>query len=392
MEMRIPPELMGKKPNPDFEMLERVLKGERNPKRVHFVEVTIDNEIIGSVIKKMTGKKLPSLEKIRNEKIERFAKGKEVVLLTSEREKIFWKHYINFYYCMGYDYAPILEPLLCLANMSFPNWRKTTDTAILSRKERSWAEEGKGVITSWADFENFHWERMKVEVDTFFTFLNQNLPEGMKVTVAGTLFEEVLERLLGYEGLFYLLYDQPDLVRAVFDKWGEVVYQLYKDVISRRYVGAILHHDDLGHKAGTMVSPDILRKLVFPWFKKYASLAHGYGKMYWYHCCGNVSEVMEDLIDDIEIDAFHSFQDVIIPVVEFKKRYGDRIATLGGVDMDKLCRLNGTDLKKYVRDILDKCMPSGRYALGSGNSIANYVPLENYLAMIEEAYRWGNRD
>jgi uroporphyrinogen decarboxylase len=30
------------------------------------------------------------------------------------------------------------------------------------------------------------------------------------------------------------------------------------------------------------------------------------------------------------------------------------------------------------------CLPGGGHCLGSGNSIANYVPLDNYLAMIDE--------
>jgi uroporphyrinogen decarboxylase len=34
-------------------------------------------------------------------------------------------------------------------------------------------------------------------------------------------------------------------------------------------------------------------------------------------------------------------------------------------------------------------MPGGRYALGSGNSVANYVPIENYFAMLEEGWRLG---
>ncbi|GAG47384.1 unnamed protein product, partial [marine sediment metagenome] len=32
--------------------------------------------------------------------------------------------------------------------------------------------------------------------------------------------------------------------------------------------------------------------------------------------------------------------------------------------------------------------PKGRFILGSGNTVANYVPVENYLMLIEEARRW----
>ena len=79
-------------------------------------------------------------------------------------------------------------------------------------------------------------------------------------------------------------------------------------------------------------------------------------------------------------------QDIIIPVAEFKEKYQE-IAVLGGVDMDKLCRLPEDDLRKYVRGILENCMPE-RYALGSGNSIANYVPVKNYLIMLDEGMNY----
>ncbi|MBA7695908.1 hypothetical protein ES703_104549 [subsurface metagenome] len=101
-----------------------------------------------------------------------------------------------------------------------------------------------------------------------------------------------------------------------------VVYNFYQKVISLEFVGAIFHANDLGYKTGTMLSPESLRKLFFPWLKEYVSLAHKQGKTFWYHCCGNVGKVIEELIEGIKIDAFHSFQDVITPVGDFQKNMG----------------------------------------------------------------------
>ena len=97
---------------------------------------------------------------------------------------------------------------------------------------------------------------------------------------------------------------------------------------------------------------------------------------------------MEDLIEEVRIDARHSFEDAIEPVTEAKRRYGDRVALLGGLDMDFLCRAKEEDLRKRVRQTLEVCMPGGGYCLGTGNSVANYIPLENYLIMLEEGRRW----
>ena len=46
------------------------------------------------------------------------------------------------------------------------------------------------------------------------------------------------------------------------------------------------------------------------------------------------------------------------------------------------------DLREYVRKILRECTPGGRFSLGSGNTIANYIPVSNYLAMLDEGRRW----
>ena len=67
------------------------------------------------------------------------------------------------------------------------------------------------------------------------------LPDGMKMTVIATLFENVFENLLGYEGLFYLMSDDPQLVEDVFNRWGQVVYNYYASIIGLQAVGGIFH-------------------------------------------------------------------------------------------------------------------------------------------------------
>ena len=93
-------------------------------------------------------------------------------------------------------------------------------------------------------------------------------------------------------------------------------------------------------------------------------------------------------IDDIGIDARHSFEDNIEDVVTAHKKYGHRVAHLGGIDMDFICRATESELRERVRYTLGECMPSGGYCLGTGNSVANYIPLENYLAMLDEGRKF----
>jgi uroporphyrinogen decarboxylase len=147
--------------------------------------------------------------------------------------------------------------------------------------------------------------------------------------------------------------------------------------------------DDLGYKTATMLPPADLRRLILPWHKRFAELAHARGKLVFLHSCGQMYDLMDEYIDDVKIDAKHSFEDVIMPVTEAKRRYGVRLTLLGGMDVDFLARADEASIRARTRDYLDLCMPGGGYFLGTGNWVTHYIPLDNYLAMLDEGRKWG---
>jgi uroporphyrinogen decarboxylase len=144
----------------------------------------------------------------------------------------------------------------------------------------------------------------------------------------------------------------------------------------------------MGYRSGPLISPEDLREFVLPGHKMVAQMSHDAGRPYLLHACGNLELIMNDLLDDVGIDAKHSFEDTFETVIEAKRTYGDRIALLGGIDVDFLCRADETAIRRRVRETLDACMPGGGYVLGTGNSVANYIPVDNYLAMLDEGRRF----
>jgi uroporphyrinogen decarboxylase len=121
---------------------------------------------------------------------------------------------------------------------------------------------------------------------------------------------------------------------------------------------------------------------------KICEVAHARNLPFLLHSCGNIEKIMDDLIETVGIDARHSFEDAVTPIEQAVANYGDRIALLGGVDMDILGRGTEQEVRRRVRAIINACAPSGRFALGTGNSIASYVNCNNYLAMLDEARRF----
>jgi len=362
----------------DFDRLIKVLWNEE-PDRVPFYEHLVDNEVIEAI----TGDPITKLE-IYDPGIARL-KGEGSKMM--QRIKRFAKALVKFYHGMGYDYVPFETPLRIVRT----NIREGTDIAKLSRGIRTWVDETKGTIETREDFENYPWPEPEDAADfTIIEEICKILPENMGLVsgVAGGVFEHVTW-MMGLRPFSIALYRDPKLIEDMFRTVGTLILETDKRIVEIEEVGVLRMGDDMGYKSGTMISRDQLRKYVFPWQKKCVDLAHKHDKPFILHSCGNLEKIMEDLVEYVGIDARHSFQDNITPVTEAKRKYGDKIAILGGVDVDKLCRLSVNKLQRYVARIINECSVGGGYALGSGNSITNYMSIENYKTMLEVGLKLG---
>ena len=350
---------------PDFERLRRVLYRDGLPDRVPFIELFADLEIMAAVL----GEK--PVYAWRDPEV------REAALLQR----------IRFSETLGYDYVTA-HPRL-----NFPRGETvliSEDTAELAKPARGWINESEGPIATMEDFEKYEWPSPETVDYADLEFVARHLPEGMQIIAATSGVMEWVMWLMGYAPFAVALYDQPELVEAMFTRIGDLFASVYEGAASIPEVGAVFLGDDMGHKTGTFVRPEHMRQYVFPRQKRLVEATHRHGKPFLLHSCGNLADVMDDLIDDVGIDAKHSFEDTFLPVAEAKRMYGDRIAILGGVDVDMLCRSSEEEVRAYTRRVLEACMPEGGYALGTGNSVANYIPVRNYIAMLDEGMKVGS--
>jgi len=267
----------------------------------------------------------------------------------------------------------------------------TEDTAELSRGRRGYLDEHVGPVTSWEEFEKYPWpDPHAPELTRDIEWWDDNLPDDMCLVVFGLgHFCEFLTWLPGYETLCYLLYDNRELVRAISDRLHEYFRVVTERMLRFERAAILFPSDDMGFKGATLISPDDMREFVLPGHKMTARLAHDAGRLCVLHSCGNLAGIIDDLIDDCGIDAKHSFEDTIEDVRDVKKTYGRRTALIGGIDVDFLCRADEDAIRKRVRETLDVCQEGGGYCLGTGNSVANYIPVDHYLAMVDEGRLYG---
>ena len=369
-----------KKPKPDIQRFLDAMSGKKVPAKVPIVEYLIDNALMQPILEKMIGRKWVDT----SDKTEYMGGQMEFSKENLAKINAWLDNQIAFWYHMGYDFirVEVSLPLPAVALV-------TRDTATGNEEHnRAWQGLHEGPIKTWDDFEKYPWPKITEENFYIHRYICEHLPEGLGFIAchAGGVYEHA-SRLLGYENLCLLLYDNPKLVKAVADKLGELILQYNKYLLQLDGLAAIFQGEDFGFNTQTLIPPKDIREYFLPWHKKYAKMIHEKGKVYYLHSCGEISAVIEDLIEDVKIDGRHSYQDNILPVTEAKKLYGDRICILGGVDVHKLTTYTPPELRKYVRAIIDKCAHGGRFAVGAGNSIPSYIPIENYLTMLDEALK-----
>lgn len=211
------------------------------------------------------------------------------------------------------------------------------------------------------------------------------LRPGQKLIIMGPggVLENVI-RIVGFDNLCMMIYDDEQLVYDIFEQVGSGLAEYCRQSCSHKNVGACFSNDDWGFKTQTMLSPKDMRRFVFPWHKKIVEAIHNAGKYAILHSCGNYSMILDDLYA-LRYDGRHSYEDNIERVEDAYERFRGKLAVLGGIDVDFLIRSDEREIIKRSRAMIDKGMKSGGYALGSGNSIPEYIPDEKYLAMISAA-------
>ena len=333
-------------PRPDFNNILRVLK-RQNPARPTFFEFFMNDDFYNLISQ---GKVFPDQDGLAS-----------------------WRQRLYVYWQLGYDYLSIMA-----SDFTFP----VPQLPHLASK----SQNAPGPITDRSSFLAYKWldpaDFSQMRLDT----IGDEMPEGMRLIVwgPGGLLENIVS-LVGYETLCFMQAEDPELLQEICDKVGSLLLRYYELALPHPAVGAIISNDDWGFASQTMLSPAAMRRFIFPWHKRIVQAAHAVGKPVILHSCGNLREVMGDIIDDMQYDGKHSYEDKIQPVEQAYEEYGKRIAIMGGFDLDFICRAKPDQIRQRVKAMLDQVGRRGGFAIGTGNSVPYYVPAENFLAMLDSA-------
>jgi uroporphyrinogen decarboxylase len=142
----------------------------------------------------------------------------------------------------------------------------------------------QGVIPTSVDYPIKDWDswlRVKEErlrIDKIFDRFPSNWPELVEeyknrdypLAIGGYPcgFFGTLAHLLGYENLFLLYHDQPDLLRGMLQHLTHLWIAIWEEVLSQVDVDVVHIWEDISSSEGSMVSPKIFKEFMTPYYKK----------------------------------------------------------------------------------------------------------------------------
>lgn len=237
----------------------------------------------------------------------------------------------------------------------------------------------------WFDYSAMTWQGQKLPVAKW---VRQTQDYARIVGGWNPVFSRVME-LYGFETGLTNVALRPDLIRATVAQIGaflEVYYQRLA-ASARGHADFLGFGDDFADARGVIISPERWREIFLPLWKRLFAIAHENDLKPLMHMCGSVRAVLGDLID-AGLAVFEVVQVTAqgMDPVELKREFGQHLAFYGAVNTQHTLPHGSTDdVRREVRERVEVMARGGRYIMSSMHVLMDDMPVENVLAMYDEA-------
>jgi uroporphyrinogen decarboxylase len=153
-------------------------------------------------------------------------------------------------------------------------------------------------------------------------------------------------------------------------------------------VDSLLFLDDWGTQGELLMAPATWRRFFKAPYEALFRETHRLGMDCFLHSCGNVTEIVDDLIE-IGLDVLDPIQVSAMDIIELARRFGGRISFCGSIDVQSLLPCAKP---QEVKDAVHRSMDALGKPFGNGlilaptNTITPDVPFENLRAMFEACH------
>jgi len=189
----------------------------------------------------------------------------------------------------------------------------------------------------------------------------------------------------GMESLLLDLILHPQFVEELLRGIADYILATMQILFARFEFDAIALSDDYGTQRALVMAPELWRRFLKPLLREIYSLAHRHERFTLHHSCGNNNAIVADLIE-IGLDILHPIQPEAMDVVALKREFGRELTLCGGLrTQDLLPHASAEAVRAEVRRLKQVLGRGGGYILEPGITLQADIPVENIVAIIEEA-------
>jgi uroporphyrinogen decarboxylase len=203
--------------------------------------------------------------------------------------------------------------------------------------------------------------------------------------------------LVGMEGLYYLMYDDPEAASSLFDRVtgfyvasSERIFEEAGDLIDVFFIG-----NDFGSTTGPLFGPGIYERFVAPSLRRLAELGHRRGLKVMLHCCGGFRPLIPLMIRD-GVDGLHALQPRCAGMepAGLKRDFGAKVLLNGAIDTQTaLLEGDPASAREATLRALSVMSPGGGYVAGPSHDwLLEETPLDNVLALYDAIREWNEGD
>ena len=148
-------------------------------------------------------------------------------------------------------------------------------------------------------------------------------------------------------------------------------------------VDGIMFGDDWGGQSGLFMGKERWQRFFKENYRRLYDRVHKSGKYVLSHCCGNIVDILPDLID-IGLDVYESFQPEAMDIQSVKKEFGADMTFWGGLGAQSVIPFGTpSDIYKEVSELRETIGKGGGFILGPSKDPPPETPIENLTALIE---------
>ena len=174
----------------------------------------------------------------------------------------------------------------------------------------------------------------------------------------------------------------PPFVHELFERITDFNLKLL-DNLKEYPIDGVRFSDDWGGQRGLLMSPETWRTFIKPYLKRMYDYAHTLGYDIFIHTCGDVTLLLDDLIE-IGVNVFNPFQPEVMDIENIIKRYAGRLAFNGGLSIQKTLPFgNPNEVRNEVKRRLKLAKEYGGYIISPAHDMPPDIPLENIQAMLK---------